>query len=484
MATPKPALPYDRKLVTKWKSLGAKAVQTRYVSYRGVHGEPGMWEALAAAFDAGLFPPEAVWYYGEHVGDHVPPRAMADVLRALPASFTSLIAAWQVVATPLARLLREDPAALDAAGGDGETQRRIVEVARAEAGLSPDGAPADTRAALAAAWAEGSVSLPALRGDGASVTRVPPSDAEAQRETARRVFGPTLIADLAAAHRQRLAAHTAVAGQPNAHPLYASGEALRVAAPALTPEEVAGFQVSFSELSSLSDAWSVEDLLRAAASASARGRPDAHLVTNSLAVLAVARDPSCAPRAEPWLNLDDLTHQASPSAGYAFRVLREALAAWRRRFATEVAFADEGGWSVFRRPLALALLVDVDPAAAEVIAEKHREDLDFTRLIGADPSALLALVEASGPLTRALLILPTFVGFARPGADPPPSLDAHFAFDGSYRDAWLAGYLLTIPEARAVAIVRRELDAGRAAHAQVALQANAPALLAAAQHAR
>ena len=92
MATPKPAPPYDKKLVTKWKNLGAKAVQTRYMSYRGVHGEPGMWEAFAAAFDAGLFPPEAVWYYGEHVGDHVPPRAMADVLRALPASFTSLIA--------------------------------------------------------------------------------------------------------------------------------------------------------------------------------------------------------------------------------------------------------------------------------------------------------------------------------------------------------------------------------------------------------
>jgi hypothetical protein len=470
MATPKPALPYDRKLITKWKNIGAKAAKSHGASLRDVHGQPGVWEALAATFDAGLFPPEAVWYLGEHVGDHVPPRAMRDVLLALPQSYTSLLGAWQIVATPLARLLREDPAALEGAEGLTETQQRIVEVARAEAGVSPEGAPADIRAVLAAEWTAGFSNFPALTIDGATVHRVPPSEPDAQRETARRVFGPTFSADLAAAHRDRLAAHTAVAGHAHAHPLYPSPDALRIAAPALTPEEVAGFQVTFAELSAISEAWSVDDLLRAAAATAARQRPDSHLVTNSLAVLAVARDPSCAPRAEPWLNLDDLTNQASPSAGYVFSVLREAPAAWRRRFAVDVVFAAEGGMSVFRGPLALALLVDVDPAAAEAIASARSDDLDVTRLIGADARSLLARVEVAGPVTRKLLLLPTFVGFARLDADPPPALDAHFAFDGTYRDSWLAGYLLTIPESRAVAILRRELAEGRAEYARSAMQ--------------
>jgi hypothetical protein len=483
MATSKPALPYDRKLVTKWKNIGAKVVKTRYASLRDVHGQPGVWEALAAAFDAGLFPPEAVWYLGDHVGDHIPPRASRDVLRALPASYTSPLGAWQIVATPLARLLREDPAALDDTETFNETQRRIVEVARAEAGLCPDGPPADTRAALAAEWTAGNATFPALSLDGAAVTRVKPLDPDAQRvqrETAQRVFGPALAADLADAHRARLAAHTAVAGQPNAHALYPSADALRIAAPALTPEEVAGFQATFAELSALSVRWSVDDLLRAAASVTARNRPDAHLITNSLAVLAVARDPSCAPRAEPWLNLDDLTNQASPSAGYVFATLREAPAAWRRRFAVDVVFGGEGGWWVFRGPLALALLVDVDPAAAEALAEKHRADLDFTRINGADPHALLARVDVAGPRTREMLLLPTFVGFARQGANPPPSLDALFAFNGTYRDSWIAGYLLAIPEDRAVAIVRRELAEGRAKHVRSALEATGGAALLAA----
>ena len=414
-----------------------------------------------------------MWYLGEHVGDHVPPGAMRDVLRALPASYTSLLGAWQIVATPLARLLREDPAALEGAEGLNETQRRIVEVARAEAGLSPDGAPIDTRTALVAEWTAGFSTFPALSVDGATVHRVPTSEPDAQRaqrETARRVFGPTLTADLAVAHRARLAAHTAVAGQAHAHPLYPSPDALRIAASALTPEEVAGFQVTFAELSAISEAWSVDDLLRAAAATATRRRPDAHLVTNSLAVLAIARDPSCAPRAEPWLNLDDLTNQASPSAGDVFGVLREAPAAWRRRFAVDVVFAASEGMSVFRGPLALALLVDVDPAAAEAIASARSDDLDVTRLIGADARSLLARVEVAGPVTRKLLLLPTFVGFARLDADPPPSLDAHFAFDGTYRDSWIASYLLTIPEARAVAILRRELAEGRAEYARSAMQ--------------
>lgn len=115
------------------------------------------------------------------------------------------------------------------------------------------------------------------------------------------------------------------------------------------------------------------------------------------------------------------------------------------------------------------------------LAKRHRNDVDFTRLNGTDPAVLLALLDTAGPRVRDGLLLPIFVAYGHPGTEAPTSLYARFAFDGTYRDAWIANYLLAIPEARAVEIVRREVAAGRAEQARKALAGRGgEALLAAA----
>ncbi len=244
---------------------------------------------------------------------------------------------------------------------------------------------------------------------------------------------------------------------------------------------MSGYQSTFELLREITAAWSVDDMLRAAEAAQTRALPDCDMIENSLALLAVARDPASAPQAERFLNLSDHTNTASPSAGWALAVLLGAPAPWRRHFAAEVVFGRDGSSSVFSRPIALALLADVDPDEGERLAKRHRNDVDFTRINDADPALLLALLDTAGPRVRDGLLLPIFVAYAHPGTEAPTSLDARFAFDGTYRDEWIAGYLLAIPEARAVDIVRRELAAGRAKHARKALAARGgEALLAAA----
>lgn len=63
--------------------------------------------------------------------------------------------------------------------------------------------------------------------------------------------------------------------------------------------------------------------------------------------------------------------------------------------------------------------------------------------------------------------------FARRGGALPASADAHFQFDGSYRDEWIEPYLRALPKERALAIVRRELAAGRTKFARAALKKTA-----------
>jgi len=405
---PKPTLPYDRKLITAWKNVGEKAAAKRYASLRTVLHEPGTWEALAATFEAGKMPAVAPWFVGWEAADHVPTRFACEVLCAVPEGYVSALANYHTVGPMLGRALRDDPCALDAAGAsENPAVRALVELARAESGVAPPGVSAALRASLASAWAAGGAALPGFTVENGVVTRVAhPEEARraAMVSVAGRLFGPTLTEDLADAHRALLAGHGAVATQPGTFPLYPSPDAILVAAPAMTPEQVCGFQVNFPTLHALSAAWSVDEILEAAAATRARNRPHSHMIVNSLGVLAVARDPSCAPRAEPYLDLADHSNQASPAPGYALAVLRRAPAAWRRRFALDVVFGPDAYWGPWKGPIAIALLADVDPAEAERLVVERAEDLDFTRIRGVDRAELLPLLDGAGPATRSALL--------------------------------------------------------------------------------
>lgn len=473
-AAPKPSLPYNARLIASWKAVGEKAVASRYASLKPVFDKPGTWEALNAAVDAGSFPLAGAWYLGAMVCDQLLPRFASGLLAALPEGCDSLLYNYSVVSVLAARALRAEPHALDAlVDSPREMIRRVVELCHAEAGVREGGASPETRARLATEMCGGAALTLGHAVSGDEVTRVAfPVEARraALAETCARVFGPALSDDLAASHRADLAAHTAVAGDRNVHPLYPSEDLLPIAARAMTPEEVCGFQMQLDTLRVVSARWSTDDMLRAADATRTRNRPDAEMIVNSLAVLAIERDPACAPRAEPFINLYDLTNLASPSEAVVFEALRKTDPAWLRRYVCEVIFARGASHSVFDGPLAIALLTDVDPEAAERLAAKHKRDLDFTRINGVDPDALLARIEKAGPTVRHGLALPMFVGYARRGGELPASADAHFEFDGSYRDEWIEPYLRALPKERAVAIVRRELAAGRATLARAALK--------------
>ncbi len=404
---PKPALTYDRKLVTAWKNVGEKAATKGYASLAKVMNQPGTWDALAAAFDAGKMPPASIWRLGEYVADHVPPRYALDVMTSIPEVYTSLFGTYGIAAVLLATALRADPHALDALRDHAsETVRDLVEVARAEAGILPEGLSTRVRARLATEWAAGSSMMAALDVSGSEVTRVThPDDARhaAVASTARRVFGASLAADLAEAHRARLAGHTVTAGQANAHALYPSDDALALAAPAMTPEEVCGFQMRYPALARISAAWSVDDIVRAAIATSERDRPGAYMLVNSLALLAIDRDPTAAPRVEALLNLADFSNTASPSPGSALATLLRAPAAWRRHFALDLVFVPDTWAGVYRGPIGLVMLASVDPEAAERVAEERSGDLDFWRISTADAALLASIAEGAGPRVRELL---------------------------------------------------------------------------------
>ncbi len=473
-AAPKPSQPYDRKLITAWKNIGEKAVTKRYAPLKPVIDQPGAREALDAAIDAGSFPLAAAWHIGAFVCDQLHPRHIASLFAALPESCTSILYNYANVSVVAARALRADPHALDAhVDSPSEMVRRLVELCLADANVLPAGASPETREVLGRELLAGGAMHLGHAVDGEVVARVAfPVEARVAALDAifARLFGPTVADDLARLHRARLAEHTAVAGDRNVYPLFPFAELLPIAARAMTPEEVCGFQMQLDTLRVVSARWSADDMLRAAEATRARNRPDAEMIVNSLAVLAIERDPRCAPRAEPFINLYDLTNLASPSEAVVFEALRRTDPAWLRRYVCDVIFARGASRSVFDGPLAIALLAGVDPEAAERLAAKHKRDLDYTRINGVDPDALLALVETAGPTVRNGLTLPMFEGYARRGGALPESADAHFHFDGSYRDEWIEPYLRALPKERAVAIVRRELAAGRTKFARAALK--------------
>ncbi len=399
-AAPKVTLPYDRKLLTAWKNVGEKAVASRHASLAKVLYAAGTWEALAATIEAGRFPLTAVWNLPYAVADHVPTRYAVDVLTSCRASYGYLLSAYAIVAGLLGRALREDPRALDGLRDhDNKLTRQLVEVALAEAGVSGSLSKA-TRNELAEPWVGGMLHLPPLRFvDGAVENVVTPDEAvfEVTRETATRIFGKDVAAIVAAAHRRRLAEHTAVAGQYNTFALYPDAHALAIAAPALTPTEVCGFQSRFPELSRLSAAWTVDQIIEAAAATQTRNRPDSYMIVSSLAVLAIARDPSVAARAEPYLNLADIGNQASPPMSLVFESLMRTDAEWKRRWATDVVFAPGSMLSsVFIGPIAIALLASVDVEAARRIARERRDDIDPMRLSGIDPTELQRVIDVVG----------------------------------------------------------------------------------------
>lgn len=462
---PKVTLPYDRKLITAWKNVGEKAAEKLTPSLAKVIHAVGTWEALAATFEAGKFPFIAVWNVEPSVADHTPTRYAAEVLATRPKHHANLLYAYTILAGLLGRALREDPHSLDSRRDhDDELVRQLVEVALAEAGVI-DAVSKPTRKELAPKWVAGGLRFPALRfADGAVERVLYPSDevSEAVRETATRIFGRDVAAIVAAAHRRRIEEHTAVAGQFNVYALYPEADALAIAAPALTPTEVCAFQSRFVDLSRLSDAWTVDQMLDAAAATRERNRPDSYVVVNSLAVLAIARDPSAAPRAEPFLNLADLTNQASPSVGIAFEALMRADPAWKKRFALDVVFAPSSMFSsVFIGPIAVALLASVDAEAAERVAIEHRENLDYSRLNGCATASLLRVVEGAGPEVRLGLATPLVANFLYVQDEPPTEIDALIRFDGSTRDLWLTGFFPRISPERELAILKREVDAGR-----------------------
>ncbi|MFO0624082.1 MAG: hypothetical protein U0325_00580 [Polyangiales bacterium] len=408
MAAKKPAAqapPYDRKLVTAWKNVGQKAAEKGYASVAKVLYEPETWRALEAAIDAGSFPLEAAHALGWTVCDHLPTRLFAPLVSTAPPRPGARLQVYESLAVLGARALRADPAALAAWRDPGDPALRdAVAMCLAEAGVTGP-VDAELRAHIVTDFVGGASTPPALAlRDGDVVRVMAPDDATAAtRDTLRRIVGATLEDDLAAALRARLAAHTAVAGQPSAYALYPQEDALRLGGVKLSPAEVCGFQVRFPTLLSLSAGWSVDEVLAAAEATEARNRPDASLLVNSLAVIAVARDPACAPRAERFLNLFDLTNQASPPAAYVFDALRRAPPAWIRRWALEVVFAPEAPYGVFRGALAALLLAGVDPDAAEPILEARGDELHFWRMTGFDDAHLAARLDRAGPHTRRAL---------------------------------------------------------------------------------
>ena len=410
MAAKKPAvkapLPYDKKLVTAWKNVGLTAAEKGYASIAKVQNEPGTWLALEAAIDAGSFPLEAAIALGWGVCNHLPTRFFKPLVSTAPPRPTHDRQAVEAHAVLGARALREDPTALAEWRDPGdEGLRDAVAMCLAEAGVKAPAAP-DLRARIAKDVAAGAATPPSLAVRDGVVERVfgdGPEAHTAMDASLRRIFGETLEDEIAAALRVRLAEHTAVAGQPYAHALFPQDDAIRIGGTRLTPAEVCGFQVRFPTLQALSSAWSVDAMLEAAEATRARNRPDAYLLLNSLAVLAIARDPASAARAEAFLNLFDLTHQASPSPPSVFEALRRAPADWIRRWATEAVFGTGAPDSVFGGAMAAIVLAGVDPEAAEAIVVSRGGDLHFWRMTGFDASLVAPLLERAGPATRAAL---------------------------------------------------------------------------------
>lgn len=477
--TPKHGAPttFDRKLVTVWKNVAEKALARGYASTAKLTGQPGVWDALAAALDAEKVAPAAVWRFDEEVFDHVPVRHAVAVLGALPPDLTQLWHVYRLSAVLVLAQVLADPSALDGlrAGGP-EVVRDVIDIARIIAAVDPaGGASARLRASIGQHWSAGSLGLhPAAIVDGRAgrigAPGRPMSSLEALRTLGESLLGPDdLVQTLAAGHRARIAAHDAASAYEQGRPMFPDADAIVIAARGLTPEETCAFQLRFETLLAASARWGVDQMVRAALATAQRNRPDGYMVAGSLAVLALLRDPGCAPRVEGAIQLGDVTNAASPGVANVYNALVRTDPAWLRDFIDRRVFAPDTYPGTYGGPLAVALLAAIDPVAAERRAALHPDGLDWARLEGVDPAALLASVDRAGPLVRRGLSFPILGGYARSAPSAPARVDELVAFDGTGRDGWMTPYLLALPIDRAVAVVRREEAAGRGEFARAAL---------------
>ena len=400
----KPDLPYARRLITAWRDAALKSPASRVTSVAKITQEPGAWEALVAGLDGGVVPMAALWRFGEQVTDYVPPRFAVELLRALPDELLSLWFTYRMGHAVLLGRLREDATALDDLGRHGrDLVRDLIEVAKLHAGVSPAGSASPrVRASIGAEWCRSGYSFSiadlvdgrVVRVDASSVQH--PASVDALRGFGARILGADgLVETLAAAHRERLAEASP------ASPLFPNEVPLVIASKGLTPEESCGFQMSFDALQCVAAPWSLDDLVRAALATAARARPDGYLVAGSAAVLALLRDPACAPRVAPALQLANLSNRASAGVAATYDALSKAPPAWLRGYITERLFAEGAAPSTWGAPVGVALLASIAPDEAEALASQHGEAIDYGRLRGVDPSALRAVGEAAGPTVRA-----------------------------------------------------------------------------------
>lgn len=478
-----PPLPYAKKLITAWRNAAEKALKSSYVSLTKLLPEPGVWEALAAAIDSGDVPVPALWRMGETVMDHAPPRVAVDLLRSIPANYT-LWYAYRVGAVPLLTRLREDPTAFDALAEASEVARDLADVLRIQSGASPAGSASErVRASVASDWCNNQIALCAASIVGGRVVRVeasrvyPQGAIDALRALGDALLGHAkLIETLAEGHCARIARVEASAYERTL-PISPNEAALMLASEALSREETCSFQMTYATLCVVAEKWSVEDLIRAALATKDRARPDGYMVAGSLAILAVWRDPSRVAEVERAIQLLDLSNQASAGVPATYVTLARTDAAWRVAYVTEKVFVPYP--STYSGPIGLVLIAPDAPEKAEELAAKFEESLDWVRLSGVDPLALLAIAEKVGPTMRKGLALPILSALTRTAASAPEAVDALVAFDGTFRDGWSVHYVVALPEDRARAVVQREIAQGRGEHARKALEPLRPALFAA-----
>jgi hypothetical protein len=477
--TPKSSAPttYDRKLITVWKNVAEKALARGYASMSKLIGQPGVWDALAAALDAGKVPPAALWRFDEQTFDRVPARHAVAVLGALPPDLTHLWHVYRLSAALVLAQVLADASALDGLRAEGpEVLRDVIDIARIAAGVDPaGGASARVRASIGQHWPTGNLGLhPAAVVDGRAgrvgIPGWPMTSLDAMRALGESLLGPVgLVETLAAGHRARIAAHDASSAYEQRMPMFVDPDAVVIAAGGLTPEETCSFQVPFGTLLAASARWSVDEMVRAALATARRARPDGYMVAGSLAVLALFRDPACAPRVEGALQLGDVTNAASPGVANVYNALARTDPAWLRDFLDRRVFAPDAYPGTYAGPIAVALLAAIDPDEAERRAAQSPDAFDWVRLNGVDPAVLLASADRAGPLVRRGLSFPILSGYSRTAPSAPARVDDLVVFDGTGRDGWMTPYLVALPPDRAGAVVRREESAGRGELARAAL---------------
>jgi hypothetical protein len=479
-----PPLAFDRKLLTLWRQAAEKAAQSRYASLAKLLGQPGVWAALAAGLDGGQVPVAALWRLGQHATDHVPARFAVDLLRALPVDGHSLGSAHELCAVPVLAQALVDPAAFDALADAPELARDLVAIARIQAGVDPAASASPrVREALCARWVIGSFTAAAVVDGQAARVGAPGSAVaplDAMRALGDRLFGHDAFARaLADALRRQVAvadAAPSIGPRTTVHP---SEPALVIAAEVMTPEETGAYAVGFGTWRAVVARWSLDDHARAALATVAHGRPERFTSAGCVALLAVERDPACAPTLEPALRLVDFSGGLSPGLEDAYRALARTDPAWLRGFLERWAFDPEHWRGPYAAPLALTLLVTLDPDAAERLAARSADLVDFGRLHGLDAGRLLAALEASGPAVRRGLMDPLVQSLARRPAASPERVDALVSFDGTWRDPYVGAWLVGLPLERALAVARREVSAGRGELVRASLTAasNGAALL-------